>query len=195
MTLKLATLFYSFLFACALLWIYLANTPISLWGSSPQSLAIYSFLGLSIALIIVALSRFLERFAIGRDLNRYFSQILGPINFIQAFTLALLSSIGEEVFFRYAMQPTFGLWATSLIFALLHLPNQRRLLIWTLMAFFLGLIMGALTLYSQSILPAIIMHFIVNLLNIYNLKNYRISPNLDDKSDPNEMEEAPSLKR
>lgn len=37
-----------------------------------------------------------------------------------ALLLAILSSAGEEVLFRGALQPVFGIWVSSLLFALVH---------------------------------------------------------------------------
>jgi len=37
-----------------------------------------------------------------------------------AFALALTAAIGEEIAFRGALQPIFGLWPTSLFFVLIH---------------------------------------------------------------------------
>src|SRR5579859_513035 len=38
-----------------------------------------------------------------------------------AFLLALTAAIGEEIAFRGALQPVFGLWPTSILFAAIHL--------------------------------------------------------------------------
>jgi len=34
--------------------------------------------------------------------------------------VAILSSAGEEIFFRGALQPIFGLWVSSALFTLVH---------------------------------------------------------------------------
>ena len=56
-----------------------------------------------------------------------------------AITLGLLSGIGEELLYRGALQPTFGLWATSFIFALHHIQYLNPSL---LLIFVLGLTLG-----------------------------------------------------
>lgn len=56
-----------------------------------------------------------------------------------AITLGILTGIGEEVLYRGALQPAFGLWATSLIFAVHHLQYLNAALI---VIFLLGLTLG-----------------------------------------------------
>ncbi|MCP4168032.1 MAG: CPBP family intramembrane metalloprotease [Chloroflexi bacterium] len=56
-----------------------------------------------------------------------------------AVLLGLLSGIGEEVLYRGALQPVFGLWITSLIFALHHIQYLNLTII---IVFALGLTLG-----------------------------------------------------
>ncbi len=56
-----------------------------------------------------------------------------------ALALGLLSGISEEILYRGALQPIFGLWATSLIFALHHIQYLSPAL---LLIFLLGFALG-----------------------------------------------------
>jgi len=56
-----------------------------------------------------------------------------------AILLGLLSGVGEELLYRGALQPVFGLWGTSLIFGLHHIQYLNPTLI---LIFALGLALG-----------------------------------------------------
>lgn len=56
-----------------------------------------------------------------------------------ALILGLLSGIGEEMLYRGALQPAFGLWATSFIFAIHHIQYLNLAIV---LIFLLGLALG-----------------------------------------------------
>jgi membrane protease YdiL (CAAX protease family) len=137
--------------------------------------AIGSAAGLTLGLAVVAGSRLLvERFGWARSLYHWFAHVLGPMSDREVLGLALLSSIGEELLFRGAMQPTLGLWLTAAIFGLLHFPPRLRLVPWTVMAGLFGLIFGAITLWSGTISGAVIAHFTINLLNLREVARFAV---------------------
>lgn len=72
------------------------------------------------------------------------------------FVLALASGIGEEMLFRGALQPVFGLPVTALLFAVVHI--QYGLTPITILVFFLGLILGLIRRYTNTTV-AIFVHF------------------------------------
>ena len=84
----------------------------------------------------------------------------------EVLALAVLSSVGEELFFRGAMQPTAGLWLTTTLFGLMHLPHRREFWPWTVSALVMGLIFGVLTEQTANLAGAIIAHFVINFLNL-----------------------------
>lgn len=77
------------------------------------------------------------------------------------FMLAATAAIGEEILFRGALQPVFGIWLTSILFAILH--TQYTLTPAVLIIFLVSLAFGWVrNRYSTS--AAIIAHFIYNLI-------------------------------
>jgi membrane protease YdiL (CAAX protease family) len=59
-----------------------------------------------------------EQAATLEDIN---SSLLGDFDTVWEWLLiALAAGIGEEILFRGAIQPVFGLWFTSIIFAVIH---------------------------------------------------------------------------
>ncbi len=76
--------------------------------------------------------------------------------------VSVFSGIGEEVFFRGALQPLIGLVATSLLFGAVHIGPDRRYLVWTLWAAGAGFLFGALYLWTGGILAPVTAHVLHN---------------------------------
>ena len=174
--LKLAVLLYAAFAVAALIWGALAARPWLLFTpgvTSPLDLLLGVAAGLGLGLGVVALTRLsLTHLSWAREMYRWFCQVLGPLSRRDAFWLALLSSVGEELFFRGAMQPSLGLWLTSIIFGLAHLPPRVRFLPWTATALLLGIALGGITLWTHNLAGAILAHFLINFLNLSQLNRY-----------------------
>jgi CAAX protease family protein len=70
--------------------------------------------------------------------------------------LAVVAGIAEEIVFRGALQPRFGIVATSFLFATVH--TQYGITFASLEVFVLGLLLGWLRSASRSTLPGITTH-------------------------------------
>jgi membrane protease YdiL (CAAX protease family) len=91
-------------------------------------------------------------------------QIASAFNTIPlAFLLSLAAALSEEILFRGALQPVFGLVPTSVFFALLHV--QYSLTPATIIIFVVGLGLGWLR-QRQSTTAAIIAHFVYNFVQL-----------------------------
>jgi membrane protease YdiL (CAAX protease family) len=75
--------------------------------------------------------------------------------------LALAAGIGEEVLFRGALQPVLGIWATSLLFAIIH--TQYGLSVATVLIFAVGYILGIIR-RDQNTTVAILLHAAYNFI-------------------------------
>lgn len=138
-------------------------------GGSPDTwhLATSPIIGLLVGLVFVQLTRVATKhFQWARDLHGSFRDLLGPLTSREIVILALASSIGEELLFRGALMPWFGVWAQAIIFAMLHVGPGRRFLVWTASAFVLGLGFGALAKWTGNLGGPIAAHFVINFLNL-----------------------------
>lgn len=80
-----------------------------------------------------------------------------------SFLLSLIVAVGEEIFFRGALQPVFGIWLTSLLFAVIH--TQYTLTPATAIIFVTALALGWLrNRYSTS--ASIVGHFVYNFIQL-----------------------------
>lgn len=106
---------------------------------------------------------------LARDLERTLAELLGGLAVSEAFALALISGFAEEVFFRGAVQGTWGIVPATIVFALLHGGPGRPFLLWTLFAFVAGAAFGGLLLVRGNLLAPITAHVLVNAVNLRRL--------------------------
>jgi hypothetical protein len=149
-------------------------------GVSALWLILSPLVGLAIAFAVVWLTRLVTaRFAWARTLHRDFRELLGPLTTREIIILAAASSIGEELLFRGALLPWFGLWPQAIAFALLHVGPGRRFLPWTASALVVGLGLGLVADLTDNLGAPIVAHFTINLLNL----RYIVRTDLEPPSD------------
>jgi len=138
-------------------------------GGSPVAwqLGAAPLIGTALGLAVVGSTRLATKhFQWARDLHASFRDLLGPLTGKEIAILALASSIGEELLFRGALLPWFGVWIQAAVFAVLHIGPGKRFLPWTLSAFVLGVAFGALALWTGNLGGPIAAHFFINYLNL-----------------------------
>jgi membrane protease YdiL (CAAX protease family) len=148
-------------------------------GGSPEPWQLFAgpLIGVALGLVFVGLTRLATRhFAWARDLHSSFRDLLGPLVSREMLILALASSIGEELLFRGALMPWFGLWLQAIVFALLHVGPGRRFLVWTGSAFLPGLAFGALAKWTGNLGGPIAAHFVINFLNLRYIVGEPVRP-------------------
>ena len=136
-----------------------APTPQDLnWGLGVGLLSYLGVIVLTIVwMLLVTPEQFAEQTAASEQIARSFDSI--PI----ALVLSLAIAFGEEVFFRGALQPIFGVWFTSLFFVALH--TQYALTPATLAILLVSLAFGWLR-QRYSTTAAIVAHFIYNFVQL-----------------------------
>ena len=105
-----------------------------------------------------------------QNLAKELYKILGPLEPMDIFYIAIFSSIGEELFFRGVLQAWLGLIPASLIFGFLHSGPGKKFLPWTAFAIVVGFILGFVYNYAGDIFAPIGMHFTVNFVNLHLMK-------------------------
>lgn len=138
-------------------------------GGSPPAwkLAAAPLFGALLGVAVVVMTRVAtSRYQWARDLHTSFKDLLGPLTHREIVILALASSIGEELLFRGALLPWFGIWIQAAIFAALHIGPGRRFLPWTLSALVLGVAFGLLAKWTGNLGGPIAAHFAINYLNL-----------------------------
>ena len=76
--------------------------------------------------------------------------------------VSIFSGVGEEAFFRGALQPEVGIVVASVIFGLVHVGPDRRYLVWMVWAICAGFLFGWLYEASGGILAPVMAHVLHN---------------------------------
>ncbi len=139
------------------------------WLDLPRTWSVAASLGhgITVAALTLASTRLVvRRSRWARELHVAFRELLGPLDSRSIAVLALASGIGEEVFFRGALQPSLGLVATSLFFGLVHIGPDRRFLAWTAWAVLMGFVLGAIHEATGSLWGCVLAHVAINYENL-----------------------------
>lgn len=130
--------------------------------------------GLAFGLLVVAVGRILDRrYELARRLSDELRSMIPPMSGSAIAVTAVASSVGEELFFRGAMQDALGIWPTVAIFAVLHGLFIQRLRAWMVFAGLVGIAFGWMVEVLGTILAPIIAHFTINYMNLHALQRGR----------------------
>ncbi len=162
--------FYATLAVAAVLWHAVDQESLDLWHVRPApwfarvgGLAAGAALG---AATVVGFRRLYPRLAWLRTLHADVRALLGTPGRSEVLAIAACSAVGEELFFRGAMLDAWGVWVSSVVFALLHVPPRRSLWPWTASAFAFGLALAGLARWSGSLAGPVLAHFLINWRNL-----------------------------
>ena len=152
-----AALFYGLLVVAAAVWSGLRGFPMPVLGSNPAA-------GLALGLATSVGTCFLSLLSYRLiPLVRSLADELAPSLVDRAdgtglVLVALFSGVGEEVFFRGAVQQEFGLVVASLLFGAAHVGPDRRYLLWTAWAVLAGFVFGVLFWATGGLLAPVAAH-------------------------------------
>lgn len=141
------------------------------WVSIPVALAV----GLGAGVAFGAATRWLGRVSNwGRAMTGELRDALTGMEPGAVTPLAVASAVGEEMFFRGAIQAGLvsalgvlsGLLAASVLFGAMHVPWNRQLWSWTLMATAMGVVFGVLYLATGELLAPVLAHAVINRENV-----------------------------
>lgn len=135
------------------------------------------FLGLALATVVVLSTRVMvPKVAWARDLHGELRPFARTMTLPWIVTIAVLSAVGEELFFRGLLQPFIGLVPQAVLFGVLHqLPGKSRWA-WLVWATCFGLAAGAMFRLTGSLAGPIAAHVLVNAMNLAYLKHHDPTP-------------------
>lgn len=114
----------------------------------------------------------------------FFSSLIKPLklNIPEIIFISICAGVGEELFFRGAIQPILGVWMTAILFVLLHGYLNPFNLPLTYYGLYMVLVIGVLGLMTEhfGILTAIIAHSIIDVILLTELSRVH----LPDDSEP-----------
>jgi len=170
--LRIGLIFYGVMLAAALLWRMGLHGESILYASPADALRGVSLgrdlaLGVGAGIVVVAISYvFTAMTGWGDALARGLAGAIGFIAVPDALLLALASGMGEEAFFRGALQPRVGIVWASLLFGCVHFIPRREFLPWTGFAILAGALFGVLFLWTGNLIAPVTAHVVVNGINL-----------------------------
>ena len=169
---RFAGIFYGALVVAAALWSALRGRELHLLGDSVVASLL---LGALTAAVTISLGLLAFRLL---PVLREIAEELAPRLVDRAdrsglVLVAIFSGLGEETFFRGALQPEFGLVVASLVFGLVHVGPDRRYLVWTAWAVLAGFMFGALYEITGGLLAPILAHCAHNAVTLLLWKHSR----------------------
>jgi membrane protease YdiL (CAAX protease family) len=134
-------------------------------------------LGVALAAILVASTRIaVLRFSFAQKLHSDLRPVAKNLTVASVVLIALLSSLGEELFFRGFLAPRIGVLAQALIFGMAHQVRGPSRWVWVAWASLVGVCFGFLFLATGSLVGPIVAHAAVNSYNLIFLRNHDPSP-------------------
>jgi membrane protease YdiL (CAAX protease family) len=169
---RFAALFYGALTVAAALWSGLRGLDLRFFGHSVASSVLLGSLAavatVSLGLLVYRLSPVLREIA-----EELAPRLVDGVDRGSLVLLALFSGVGEEIFFRGAVQQEFGLVVASLVFGLVHVGPDRRYLVWTAWAVLAGFLFGSLYEVTGGLLAPILAHSAHNAATLLLWKRSR----------------------
>ncbi|MDQ1346821.1 MAG: protease family protein [Acidobacteriota bacterium] len=168
---RLAWIFYLVLAIAGLLWLGVQRGRLGIGlFVDPGGWWIDLGAGVAIGGGLLALWWALRRWvAAARDLEDELARLLAPLSIAEAVSLAVISALAEELFFRGALQSAIGFLPAAVLFALLHAGPGKGFRVWALFALAGGLALGALVSLRGPLGGAIVAHLMVNGVNLVRL--------------------------
>ncbi len=169
---RFAAVFYGSLAVVAAVWCGLRGFEVRLVGESPAASLL---LGALTAACTVALGLLSYRLLpvmrrISDELAPRLVDGVDPSNLV---LISIFSGVGEEAFFRGAVQQEFGLVVASVLFGLAHIGPDRRYLVWTAWAVLAGFVFGVLYEVSGGLLAPVLAHCAHNAATLLLWKRSR----------------------
>lgn len=168
----------------ALLWVLWRRLPVT-WGN--PALAIPT--GIAVALLLAAVQYGLLHHAPGiapvTALRRLYVHVLQPLFYnvtpLEIVGISLLAGLGEELFFRGAMQREWGWLIASVLFGLCHVGNRETVIlgIW---AGLVGLILGWLAVVTGGLTAPITAHAMYDAMALSYIR-WGLAPRDDEPGD------------
>lgn len=130
--------------------------------------------GVFAGIIIAVLAQLLILSPLLRNVNAQYANLLGrfKLSTSEIILVSLCAGVGEEILFRGALQPIFGILITSIIFVAIHgylNPKDWRISIYGLFMTAAIYGIGVMSDYL-GLLSAIIAHTIIDIYLLYHLQ-------------------------
>lgn len=138
----------------------------------------YGFLSSLICMLLINMKFFKAEKA-------YYSKLIAnfELNNLNIILISLCAGIGEEIFFRAALQPMLGIWPTAVIFVVLHgyiNPKNWKISIYGILMIFI--MVGVGYIYRNiGLISVIVAHTVIDIVLFKNLMQENKKMKFDHK--------------
>lgn len=134
-------------------------------------------LGLLLAIAVVSSTRVaVRRWRWAQRLYTELQPVARSLTPSGVVALAVLSSAGEELFFRGLLAPLLGVIGQAVLFGLAHQLRGPSRWVWVAWATAVGLALGAIFALTGSLTGPLLAHALINATNLRFLRADRASP-------------------
>jgi CAAX protease family protein len=160
------------LLVAGLLWMLWREIPLA-WGEPVRATAAGLLCACGLAAVQYALLRLAPPIRFVEALRRLYRDLLFPLfrdrTPLEIALISVLAGVGEEVFFRGAMQPEWGLVIASVLFGACHV-GSRLTIVLGVWAASTGALLGWLRIATGGLLAPIIAHIAYDALALAYLR-------------------------
>jgi hypothetical protein len=133
--------------------------------------------GIVLAILLVASTRFaVLHWDWAQRLHSDLRPVAHNLSASTVLAIAVLSSLGEELFFRGFLVPVVGVVLQAVLFGLAHQVRGPSRWVWVSWATLVGLCFGVVFAATGSLVGPIVAHALVNGYNIAFLRDHDPSP-------------------
>jgi len=155
------------------------NILIFLLGTKP--IFIQLFIGSAIGIITAMAGWQIVELPFMHSTKIFFVNIIKPLqlSFIEILFISICAGVGEELFFRGAVQPYLGVWITAFLFVLFHGYINPFNLPLTVYGIYMVMVIGVLGLFTEylGIGTAMVAHTFIDVILIFRLSKVEIPKN------------------
>jgi membrane protease YdiL (CAAX protease family) len=153
-----------------------------------QSVFFQAATGISYGLVSAVFLWWIVKRDFMKDTREFFTNLIGGLG-LKGYDIVIISfcaGVGEELFFRGAIQPWLGIWITSIVFVAIHgylSPSNKPLTVYGLCMVLVIAGMGYLARYA-GLFSAMIAHTIIDIYLFAKLRqNVRYTSEVPENED------------
>jgi membrane protease YdiL (CAAX protease family) len=134
--------------------------------------AVSAALGIAVALLVTAGTRLsVAKADWARRLHEDLRPVAVGMGTLSIVAVSILSSLGEEMFFRSFLTPNLGIWIQAALFGLAHQVRGSSRWVWVGWAALVGLMLGGIYAWVGSLTGPLLAHALINSVNLAYLRD------------------------
>ena len=160
---------------------YVRDTGVWQYLLGLKALWLQIIIGLAFGIITAKAGWQIVELPILQKTKVFFTQIIKPLQLsvLEIILISICAGIGEEMFFRGVVQPVLGIWATAVLFVLLHGYLNPFNMPLTYYGIYMVVVIGVIGLFTEylGIVSAMMAHTVIDFILLRELSNVELPVN------------------